>query len=165
MDEKFLPSPASRSPGYSRRRAPSLRALSWFLGTGVGLLLLLRSLGSSGLDKLIPSCAKHHHHRHRPPHHGHKGVKRTPNATISWLPCPDQPALFCSSFVVPLNPLEPVKGDDADIVLRMYPAEKGKRQGSMLVNPGGPGGSGHLLIATMGPALATIVEGRYDIVG
>jgi hypothetical protein len=166
MDEKpLLPPPAGpASPSYGRRRAGGHRASSWLLGAGIGVLLIWSSLSSGWVDDVLPACAKHHRHPHHG-RHGHKGVKRTANATISWLPCADAPSLFCSSLIVPLNPLEPVRGEDAELFLKMFPAEEGKRQGSLLVNPGGPGGSGNFVVQRMGPALATIVEGRYDIVG
>ena len=35
----------------------------------------------------------------------------------------------------------------------------------MLINPGGPGGSGHAAVASYGKSLSYIVEGRFDIIG
>ncbi|KAG8794843.1 hypothetical protein FRC12_020922 [Ceratobasidium sp. 428] len=39
------------------------------------------------------------------------------------------------------------------------------RLGTILTNPGGPGGSGSAYIAEGGKRLSTIVDGRYDIIG
>ena len=64
----------------------------------------------------------------------------SPNSTIAWSLCPDtandarETTFYCSSFKVPLNWLDPREGVNADLFLRMYPADEGKRVGS-LVSP------------------------------
>ncbi|KAG9097645.1 hypothetical protein FRC07_010754, partial [Ceratobasidium sp. 392] len=51
--------------------------------------------------------------------------------------------------------------------MRKYPASATaeNRLGSILTNPGGPGGSGSRFIAEGGEALSVLTDGRYDILG
>ncbi|CAE6424887.1 unnamed protein product [Rhizoctonia solani] len=51
--------------------------------------------------------------------------------------------------------------------MRKYPATVPEDQwlGSLLTNPGGPGGSGSEFVASSGKRLSDIVGGRYDIIG
>ncbi|KAG8755976.1 hypothetical protein FRC11_005620, partial [Ceratobasidium sp. 423] len=53
------------------------------------------------------------------------------------------------------------------IFLRKFPATvpADQKLGSLLVNPGGPGGSGATTVATNGELLSIMVDGRYDIIG
>jgi pimeloyl-ACP methyl ester carboxylesterase len=62
--------------------------------------------------------------------------------------------------------------DDADaskttqIALRMIPAtDRDNYRGSILINPGGPGGSGTNAIARFGRNLSIVVGPQFDIVG
>ncbi|WFE53261.1 alpha/beta hydrolase [Micromonospora sp. WMMD1155] len=95
---------------------------------------------------------------------------------LTWVTCKDtartgadaklfaNPALECGSVEVPLDYQKP-KGDRAQIALTRLPAA-GKAEGSVLVNPGGPGGSGTSFIATLLPLWqASAVAKRFDIVG
>ncbi|WP_249998525.1 alpha/beta hydrolase [Actinoplanes sp. M2I2] len=95
---------------------------------------------------------------------------------LDWTKCKDtarnaadaklfaNPALECASVEVPLDYDEP-RGEKAQIALTRLPAP-GEAEGSVLVNPGGPGGSGTSFIATL-LALwqAGAVGKRLDIVG
>jgi pimeloyl-ACP methyl ester carboxylesterase len=74
------------------------------------------------------------------------------------------PALECASVEVPLDYDEP-EGERAHIALLRLPAT-GEAEGSLLVNPGGPGGSGTNLVALTLPLWqASPVAERFDIVG
>jgi pimeloyl-ACP methyl ester carboxylesterase len=74
------------------------------------------------------------------------------------------PALECASVEVPLDYDEP-DGERARIALLRLPA-RGEAEGSLLVNPGGPGGSGTNLVALTLPLWqAGPVAERFDIVG
>ena len=64
-----------------------------------------------------------------------KPIYRTKNSTIGWHVCPDNPPatkFLCSTHKVPLNWLDPVKGENVEIFLRMLPADDDKRQGSLV---------------------------------
>lgn len=74
------------------------------------------------------------------------------------------PALECASVEVPLDYDNP-EGETAQIALLRVPAT-GKAEGSLLINPGGPGGSGTNLVASTVPLWqASPVAERFDIVG
>ena len=73
-------------------------------------------------------------------------------------------ALECASVEVPLDYDEP-EGERARIALMRLPAA-GEAEGSLLVDPGGPGGSGTGFVAMTVPLWqASPVAGRFDIVG
>jgi pimeloyl-ACP methyl ester carboxylesterase len=70
----------------------------------------------------------------------------------------------CATLVVPLDYDQP-EGDTISIALIRYPAS-GDRVGAILVNPGGPGGSGFDFVATAGAAMAADMGlDDFDIVG
>ncbi|KDN33708.1 hypothetical protein RSAG8_13204, partial [Rhizoctonia solani AG-8 WAC10335] len=57
--------------------------------------------------------------------------------------------------------------DTVSLFMRKVPATVPRNEylGSILINPGGPGGSGSAMAATWGPKFSAIVDGRYDIIG
>ncbi|MBK1786010.1 alpha/beta hydrolase [Prauserella cavernicola] len=74
------------------------------------------------------------------------------------------PALECASVEVPLDYGDP-EGERAQVALLRLPAT-GEAEGSLLVDPGGPGGSGTSLVASTVPLWqASPVAERFDIVG
>lgn len=74
------------------------------------------------------------------------------------------PALQCASVEVPLDYDDP-QGERARVALTRLPAT-GDAEGSLLVDPGGPGGSGTSLVAATLPQWqASPVAARFDIVG
>ena len=91
----------------------------------------------------------------------------TSASTLEWSTCDDEEfddQLECATLVVPLDHDAP-DGDTIDIALIRLPAVL-EREGAVLVNPGGPGGSGIDYVA----ALGTYAQGemgleRFDIVG
>src|SRR5215469_12074092 len=88
-------------------------------------------------------------------------------ASLSWHPCTEQgSALLCSSLQVPLDYRHP-GGRKITLALSEVPATApaGRRQGVLLVNPGGPGGSGLGLAAFVAQGLDHAVASEYTIVG
>lgn len=74
------------------------------------------------------------------------------------------PALECASVEVPLDYDEP-EGATAHVALLRLPAT-GEAAGSLLIDPGGPGGSGTNFVASTLPLWqASPVAERFDIVG
>ncbi|WP_051815910.1 alpha/beta fold hydrolase, partial [Glycomyces tenuis] len=61
---------------------------------------------------------------------------------IDWQPCPDRPDIDCATIEVPLDYDHPHRGTIEIGLARAEAAGPGERIGSLLVNPGGPGGSG-----------------------
>ncbi|CAE6480543.1 unnamed protein product [Rhizoctonia solani] len=88
-------------------------------------------------------------------------------STITWSPCPDNDSTQCALFDVPLDYTNPSNNATVSIFLRKYPATapEDQRLGSLLTNPGGPGGSGSRDIVVSGKELSTLFDGRYDIIG
>ncbi|MDO8364748.1 MAG: alpha/beta hydrolase [Actinomycetota bacterium] len=87
---------------------------------------------------------------------------------IDWGTCDDEEAtdevLECATLTVPLDYADP-GGDTIDIALVRVPAES-DRQGAVLFNPGGPGGSGFDFIANNGTAIqGEMGLQNFDIVG
>jgi len=74
------------------------------------------------------------------------------------------PALECATVEVPLDYAEP-DGERAAIAVLRKPAT-GQREGSLVINPGGPGISGNGWVALYAPAFETNpLNERFDIVG
>lgn len=81
---------------------------------------------------------------------------------ISWRECGDNQ---CASLTVPLDYAEPA-GKTIKLALLRVPAEEpGQRIGSLVVNPGGPGGSGVEYAAAGSRQFGSVLSDRYDIVG
>ncbi|MBI4932865.1 MAG: alpha/beta fold hydrolase [Actinobacteria bacterium] len=88
--------------------------------------------------------------------------------TIDWEPCDDESAtdeaLECATLAVPLDHNAP-DGDTIDLALVRAPATS-DRQGAILMNPGGPGGSGFDFIAMNGTGIQSQMGlDGFDIVG
>ncbi len=79
---------------------------------------------------------------------------------------PPSPAVECASFETPLDHADPGKGDVTVAVLRAPATNPAKRIGSLIFNPGGPGGPGtqRAAFAATLPQFAALRE-RFDLVG
>ena len=89
-------------------------------------------------------------------------------STIDWGTCTDKlaedPVLQCATLAVPLDYDAP-DGDTLELALVRVPAT-GDRQGAVLFNPGGPGGSGFDPIAVSGTVIQSELGlTNFDIVG
>ena len=93
------------------------------------------------------------------------GVASAAQQKIAWAKCFGGP-FQCGSLQVPLDYDKP---DGATITLgltRLPATDQAHRIGSLLVNPGGPGGPGSAFIVEAGQDLFTPeVRARYDLVG
>ena len=94
-----------------------------------------------------------------------------PARAVDWGPCPGGGPDECGTLAVPLDYADP-DGETITLALRRSPAtDPARRLGSILVNPGGPGGSGFGLGASMQRALrnqggrSAEVAARYDLIG
>lgn len=92
-------------------------------------------------------------------------------ATLSpFGPCPDLPDLECATLTVPIDHDRP-KGATIDVAVSRLPAlDPSRRIGVLLVNPGGPGGSGLSLPLSLRERASPLGRGaevfqRYDVVG
>lgn len=84
---------------------------------------------------------------------------------LSWRDC-GVPGFQCATMKAPLDYAHPESGQDVDIaVARRQATGPGKRLGSLVVNPGGPGGSGiGYLQAYAGIGYPAPVRAQYDMV-
>ncbi|MFH8337372.1 alpha/beta hydrolase [Streptomyces sp. AM6-12] len=87
-------------------------------------------------------------------------------APLSWKKCAtaDYPTLQCASLKVPLDHANPA-GRQITLALSRVPHTAVASQGPLLVNPGGPGGSGLTLAGFVASALPKDVAARYDVIG
>jgi pimeloyl-ACP methyl ester carboxylesterase len=88
-------------------------------------------------------------------------------SALSWHSCTAQGApMQCASLQVPLDYSRP-DGRKITLALSEVPATApvSKRQGVLLVNPGGPGGTGLSLAAFVAQGLDPSVAADYDIIG
>ncbi|GHH81040.1 proteinase [Kitasatospora indigofera] len=92
---------------------------------------------------------------------------------ISWAQCADDPATKkadesaaqCGKLRVPLDYANPA-ADTVEVEVARFPAGKpDQRLGSLLVNPGGPGGSGVTMVTSDPEGWAGPLRDRFDIVG
>ncbi|MEU9077986.1 alpha/beta hydrolase [Kitasatospora sp. NPDC048538] len=92
---------------------------------------------------------------------------------IAWAPCPDDPATEkvdesveqCATLKVPLDYGHPA-ADTLDVAVVRNPAAKpDQRVGSLLVNPGGPGGSGVRMVKGDPKGFDGPLHDRFDVIG
>lgn len=82
---------------------------------------------------------------------------------LQWSPC--QNGLQCATAIAPLDWSDP-GGERIDLALVRQPATSGTPIGSLLVNPGGPGGSGFDFIAkSIEFATSDRLRSTFDVVG
>src|SRR5690606_23078764 len=84
---------------------------------------------------------------------------------ISWSPCPDAPDVDCATLELPVDWSQP-DGETFELALVRRPRrDPDRRIGPLLLNPGGPGGSGvDFAINADGYFSQEIVE-RFDLIG
>ncbi|MFI6876633.1 alpha/beta hydrolase [Streptomyces sp. NPDC050400] len=88
------------------------------------------------------------------------------HTTVSWKKCgtKDYPTLQCGSLQVPLDHAAP-RGRQITLALSRVPHTAKTSQGPLLVNPGGPGGSGLTLAGFVASSLPAKVAAQYDVIG
>jgi pimeloyl-ACP methyl ester carboxylesterase len=91
-----------------------------------------------------------------------------PPGQLSWGTCGEEVGepLDCTTLAVPLDYDDP-SGPTIELALIRYPAQPAIREGAILLNPGGPGGSGIDFAAAAAEALnfEMGLGGRFDIIG
>jgi hypothetical protein len=82
---------------------------------------------------------------------------------LTWQNCGKE--LQCSTASAPQDWEHPETGA-IDLALIRHPAKNGKPIGSLLINPGGPGGSGYSFVAdSLDVATTPRLQENFDIVG
>ena len=87
-------------------------------------------------------------------------------APITWTACATTayPKLQCGKVSVPLNYDNP-SGQKITLAVSRIPHTAATSQGPLLVNPGGPGGSGLTLAGFVAKNLKASVAAQYDVIG
>ena len=81
----------------------------------------------------------------------------------SWSDC--QSGFQCTTVKVPVDYAKPGSGELKISVIRLPAQNKAQRIGSLITNPGGPGGSGVEFIRNSASAFSPALRNRFDIVG
>jgi pimeloyl-ACP methyl ester carboxylesterase len=81
---------------------------------------------------------------------------------IAWEPC--DAGFECGTYEVPVDYADP-GGARLEIAVKRLPADGGSPEGSLVVNPGGPGGSGYDYAGAAANVVSEDVRAAYDVVG
>jgi len=81
---------------------------------------------------------------------------------VSWTTCG---ALQCATIQVPLDWSTPDGATIGIAINRRLANDQAHRVGSLLINPGGPGGSGKDLLVNFEPSAGTKLLNSYDLIG
>jgi pimeloyl-ACP methyl ester carboxylesterase len=84
-------------------------------------------------------------------------------SSIAWKACRD--GFQCATVRVPLDYDTPGGTTISLALIRLPAGDPNRRIGSLMINPGGPGGSGVDIVRGVGQALPLELRGRFDIVG
>ncbi|CAA7269867.1 unnamed protein product [Cyclocybe aegerita] len=92
-----------------------------------------------------------------------------PSTTLNWVSCYSE-ATQCTRLSVPFNYSDPGAGSAAIALLRI-PSPLGlagspSYRGPVLINPGGPGGSGvEYALSSVGSDIASVIGEEFDVIG
>ncbi|PCH44433.1 alpha/beta-hydrolase [Wolfiporia cocos MD-104 SS10] len=88
-----------------------------------------------------------------------------PSTEITWSSCFSE--YKCARLILPLDYLSPPGyGPNVTLALQMLPATDTENyRGTILINPGGPGGSGTDLVRRRGKDISRIAGGSFDVLG
>ncbi|KAK0215411.1 TAP-like protein-domain-containing protein [Armillaria fumosa] len=85
-----------------------------------------------------------------------------PTENLSWVDC--YSGFKCTRFQVPIDYLNE-DGDKAALaVMKLSAQSETEYKGTVLMNPGGPGGSGVVYLASLGSLLTSLIGDQYDII-
>ena len=154
--------------GRPRRRPRGLRVAGVALASAVGLVMAAASPAlATATSRTVPLVTTGRG--------GHGAAAATAvtarQGPLTWQPCPypGAPAtLQCASFRVPIDYAHPAAGTTTVTVDRLLAAGPGRHLGSLVFNPGGPGGSGTQFVyaESLGvPFFTAGVRAHYDIIG
>ncbi|MDR2252767.1 MAG: alpha/beta hydrolase [Bifidobacteriaceae bacterium] len=85
--------------------------------------------------------------------------------TVEWERCTVTTGAQCATVLAPLDWADP-EGETIELALaRVEATDSDQRIGSLVINPGGPGGSGKSYLGSILPRIGAEVRERFDIVG
>ncbi|MFC5831250.1 alpha/beta fold hydrolase [Nonomuraea insulae] len=86
-------------------------------------------------------------------------------AGITWAACEEEPTAECGTLTVPIDWAKP-SGPTVDLAIaRRKATDPAARIGSLVINPGGPGGSGVEAVYGAPDSYTEELQRRFDIVG
>jgi pimeloyl-ACP methyl ester carboxylesterase len=86
-------------------------------------------------------------------------------AALTWTPCPEDATAECATLAVPVDWAQP-RGASVNLALaRRRATDPAARIGSLLINPGGPGGSGVDFALFADRYFSSEITRRFDVVG
>jgi len=133
-----------------RRSHPRVVALLAALGTAAaGALVAVPLAQATPVDRVVPAAPST------------AGLEAYYSQTLKWSDCGGE--LECSTLLVPIDYSSPASGDFRLALSRAL--AKGTKVGSIVVNPGGPGGSGTDFAAYAQSSVSDQVAKAYDMVG
>lgn len=91
-----------------------------------------------------------------------RGLARFYKQKLTWRPCGLEQE--CTQVTVPIDWAKP-EGKSIELAVTRVPGRGSNPTGSLLVNPGGPGGRGTTYASAVADRLAAEVRARYDVVG
>jgi pimeloyl-ACP methyl ester carboxylesterase len=144
--------------GGDRRR----RGVAALAASALAVVLAVSGCSSIGLggNKPAPATDPVAEASARTPPSGQAGLARFYDQRLTWSACK---SFRCARLTVPLDYAKP---DGATVSIAVLKAEaKGTRRGSLVVNPGGPGGSGVQYAAGADFIVSKQVRDSYDVVG
>ncbi|WP_370941980.1 alpha/beta fold hydrolase [Amycolatopsis sp. cg5] len=84
---------------------------------------------------------------------------------LDWRPCAQDATADCATLLLPIDHTDPKLGSFPLAVARRKATDPGKRIGVLMVNPGGPGGSGVSLAVGSNRLFGAEVLARFDVIG
>jgi pimeloyl-ACP methyl ester carboxylesterase len=146
------PTAVSAVPAVPRARGRRARPPARGAASALALTALLVAAPATGAGAAPVVAAQ------APP-----GLERFYAQDIVWTPC--GAAAECATVRAPLDHADPAAGEIDLALTRVASTDAAVRQGSLLVNFGGPGGSGTAAIEAWAAGLGPDVHAAYDVVG
>ncbi len=88
-----------------------------------------------------------------------------PTPVIAWAACPEDEHVQCGTMPVPADWAQPAGPAATLTIARLAATDPAQRIGSLLVNPGGPGGSAVDMVLNAATFFSPALLKRFDIVG
>ncbi|MGV9270327.1 alpha/beta hydrolase [Kitasatospora sp. NPDC003701] len=165
----------SKITRFSRRALPAAVAAALLAGctSSAGSTDAASGTPSPAATSATPAPATPPTPTPRPTGEADPALKPFYGQQIAWAPCADDPktekvdesAVQCGTLKVPLDYAGPA-GDSIDVaVVRVPAAKQDRRVGSLLVNPGGPGGSGVSMVKRDPKQFDGPLHDRFDTIG
>jgi pimeloyl-ACP methyl ester carboxylesterase len=85
--------------------------------------------------------------------------------TLAWHACAQDATADCATLTVPVDWADPAAGTIGLAVARREATDPAHRIGALLMNPGGPGGSGVAMALSAGRYFSPAVTSRFDLIG